>query len=330
MVGITIAGRANEAAISEKSADEGYTEMSAEEEISEKDRTDQVNNPDPVLADERPRTPTESAQSEKIQDSDSLKRRRLLDDPETRKRSQRMFSMLRGTLNKFSADLSSARPVMEARRDIDSKLQQRLLEEKQAIIESKETRRREAENARLAEEVKVKQDANSLVALHNAPFSNFLQTQATPRLFYLPAKHNEKTLALMNGSVASKDVEKVDDRVQDDENVMVMENNVDVEDGTTGDAVMADEGHENDTAMIDIPQTVAENETVTTETLQSMAENEKDVVAENVNDQNKNVNSTKSENVEASEQTVSPDHHIVNPKCTEEPENIQVAQTNDS
>ncbi|KAI5796368.1 pinin/SDK/memA/ protein conserved region-domain-containing protein [Peziza echinospora] len=111
-------------------------------------------------------------------------------EEQERKRGQRLFGALLGTIGKFQQDSQSARARAGAtrRQEIEKKLEQKL---KQQNEELDERRRKETDllRARQAEEQKIFEERSMHVRHSNLRAqANFLCTKARPSLYYLPWK----------------------------------------------------------------------------------------------------------------------------------------------
>ncbi|CAG8615280.1 721_t:CDS:2 [Acaulospora morrowiae] len=127
------------------------------------------------------------------QGTEESKRPRLdTKDAEVKKRGQRIFGMLMGTLTKFKND-SQNKSEAEIKRDqIVQKTQEKLKKEHEELVnkmktEEQERRERIAREKREAEERRIK-ELRECWSAQKKNLANFLRTNAEPPLYYLPAK----------------------------------------------------------------------------------------------------------------------------------------------
>jgi len=138
-------------------------------------------------------------------------------------RNQRMFgNLLLGTLDRFRKDEGRVAPTVNAQvkkqMEIDKRLEQTKVEDRERMFQHKH----EMFEKRREEEIEIKKqrrakaiefDANEKEA-HFRRLQRFIQTQAKPPLFYLPAKHTPETEKLLDES--SKSIEALIEKLRAD------------------------------------------------------------------------------------------------------------------
>eukprot|EP00794_Sanderia_malayensis_P020232 gene20232-22209_t len=136
-----------------------------------------------------------------------LQNKSVEDDKQVKSRNRRMFGLLIGTLQQFKTDTAHKSQTDKKKEEIEKKLEQKAELEKQELSTQKEelfqTRKpkqqalrdveRKVENALLKEEI----------ACHNKPLENFIQLKSQPHIFFLPSKHTDGTLKLLEESRAT-------------------------------------------------------------------------------------------------------------------------------
>ncbi|OLL23258.1 Pinin 1 [Neolecta irregularis DAH-3] len=124
----------------------------------------------------------------------SRRRSSIFDGADERKRGQKMFGNLLGTLGKIQRESSSTKAKAGANRraEIEAKLAERLQREKEELAqkekEQNDEKRREVNREVLLSEQKMEKgimQTRHSQLLHQA---HFIQTKAEPRLYYLPWK----------------------------------------------------------------------------------------------------------------------------------------------
>jgi len=128
-------------------------------------------------------------------------------DDKTKSRNKRMFGMLLGTLQKFKDDSAQKTDKDIRREEINKKLEEAEKKEKEELS----LQRRELFTERRAKQAELnalqrKVDMAELQEewdKHGEKLSHFIMTKANPPIFYLPAKHNDKTQKLLEESTRS-------------------------------------------------------------------------------------------------------------------------------
>jgi flagellar biosynthesis GTPase FlhF len=137
--------------------------------------------------------PEMSSEVHKTQDvpMSGAKRPAFPDDQE-KKRGRRMMGVLLGTLSKFRTE---ADPAADKQRQIQTKLAEKLQEERAVLAATVERERQEKierrKEMRAAWASKVNEELEQQKILHKKLFSGFLKTEAkdgAASLYYLPAK----------------------------------------------------------------------------------------------------------------------------------------------
>ncbi|XP_068731139.1 pinin-like [Montipora capricornis] len=129
-------------------------------------------------------------------------------DDKTKSRNRRMFGvLLQGTLQKFKDKNSQKTEKDKRREEINKKLEEAEQKEKEELS----SQRRELFTERRAKqaELKILQRKVDMAELqeewdkHGEKLSHFIMTKANPPIFYMPAKHNDKTQKLLEESTRS-------------------------------------------------------------------------------------------------------------------------------
>lgn len=129
-------------------------------------------------------------------------------DDKTKSRNRRMFGvLLQGTLQKFK-DTNSQKTDKDLRRE---EINRKLEEAEQKEREELSSQRKELFTERRAKqaELRILQRKVDMAELqeewdkHGEKLSHFIMTKANPPIFYMPAKHNEKTEKLLEESTRS-------------------------------------------------------------------------------------------------------------------------------
>ncbi|KAG5461595.1 MAG: pinin/SDK/memA/ protein conserved region-domain-containing protein [Olpidium bornovanus] len=125
----------------------------------------------------------------------------LDDNPEFKKRGQRLFGLILGTLHRTEADNAKKSKMSEKRAETERRLQERLAREKeeiaQKIKEEKEARIARIEKEREEMRIRSAADAREAKRSQLRDASNFLITRTSPPLYYLPSRHVESTQAML-------------------------------------------------------------------------------------------------------------------------------------
>ncbi|KAF7727819.1 hypothetical protein EC973_007050 [Apophysomyces ossiformis] len=120
------------------------------------------------------------------------KRPRLTLNADGKKRGQRLFGVLLGTLNKFKDDSQQMSEAEKKRQEIQNKLQEKLDVEKRELAETikAERERKEEQNIALKRrrqrEAEEKRDA--IRVQQQEHLASFFKTESTPALYYRPNK----------------------------------------------------------------------------------------------------------------------------------------------
>lgn len=128
-------------------------------------------------------------------------------DDKTKSRNKRMFGILLGTLQKFKDDSSQKTEKDLRREEINKKLEEAEKKEKEELS----SQRRELFTERRAKqaELRLLQRKVDMAELqeewdkHGEKLSHFIMTKANPPIFYMPAKHSDKTQKLLEESTRS-------------------------------------------------------------------------------------------------------------------------------
>ncbi|KAJ1567019.1 hypothetical protein HK405_007486 [Cladochytrium tenue] len=125
------------------------------------------------------------------------KRPRL--DGELKRRGQRLFGVVLGTLNKAAAKSKTEADLK--REEVDRRLHDRIQQENQEVAE-KVRQETEVRRARL-QEIRAREDerraafCNLVFRNQAANLSNFLKTKTGPPIYFLPAKSNARIAAVL-------------------------------------------------------------------------------------------------------------------------------------
>ncbi|ORZ10523.1 pinin/SDK/memA/ protein conserved region-domain-containing protein [Absidia repens] len=130
---------------------------------------------------------TETTTTTEAPDSTNDKQRSSISNVHERKRGQRMFGMLMGTLDKFNKAQQQNQDQARKRQAIDTKQQERLLEEKKAIQASMLQRRQERAEKNQQRQADLDERRIKQSSLQRQKLAHYLiTTTTTPRLTYLP------------------------------------------------------------------------------------------------------------------------------------------------
>ncbi|KAI9029796.1 pinin/SDK/memA/ protein conserved region-domain-containing protein [Phycomyces nitens] len=129
------------------------------------------------------------------------KRPRLQLNTDGDQRNQRLFGVLLGTLNKFKDDSENKSDAEKKRLAIESKLQEKLANEKKEIgeeIQAEREQKQQAIEARKRQAQRALEEKRESVVLRQQKNqAHFLMTKAIPALCYLPATLTEKDTATL-------------------------------------------------------------------------------------------------------------------------------------
>ncbi|OAD69893.1 hypothetical protein PHYBLDRAFT_70450 [Phycomyces blakesleeanus NRRL 1555(-)] len=154
------------------------------------------------------------------------KRPRLQLNTDGNQRNQRLFGVLLGTLNKFKDDSENKSDAEKKRLAIESKLQEKLANEKKEIgeeIQAEREQKQQAIEARKRQAQRaLEEKRESVVLRQHKNQAHFLMTKTSPSLCYLPATLTEKDIAILEkqsnlAKVAQEEFEgRQQARTQDD------------------------------------------------------------------------------------------------------------------
>ncbi|KAG9286404.1 hypothetical protein G9A89_014570 [Geosiphon pyriformis] len=149
------------------------------------------------------------------------KRPRLnIKDGELKRRGQRMFGMILGTLTKFKNDSQNKTEAEMKREQIDQKLQKKLKKDKEELLEKMkkedQEKRDKIAKQRKEEEERRQSQLRDCWLNQQKNLANYLSTSTEPHLYYLPARlssrdletiaEQKRQLALASTSVGLLDV----------------------------------------------------------------------------------------------------------------------------
>ncbi|XP_057315466.1 pinin-like [Hydractinia symbiolongicarpus] len=126
------------------------------------------------------------------------------EDKETKSRNRRMFGLLVGTLKQFKRE-SQVKTEQEAKQEEKlSKVEEQVQKDKQdALNERRELYQTKRDKQQELRKIEFKLEMAELsveMKAHYEKFKDFIQLKSTPRVFYKPAIHNEKTEKLLEES----------------------------------------------------------------------------------------------------------------------------------
>ncbi|KAI8381169.1 pinin/SDK/memA/ protein conserved region-domain-containing protein [Radiomyces spectabilis] len=126
-----------------------------------------------------------------------------------KKRGQRLFGVLLGTLNKFKDDNEQMSETEKRRQEINQKLRERLAQEKEETAKRLQAEReaKEVEKRRLLKQREEEREFKAL--LQKEHLANFIQTRATPSLCYRPNEIPVKLLRIIDQQVEDARKERV-------------------------------------------------------------------------------------------------------------------------
>ncbi|KAG0165275.1 hypothetical protein DFQ28_008965 [Apophysomyces sp. BC1034] len=120
------------------------------------------------------------------------KRPRLALNADGKKRGQRLFGVLLGTLNKFKDDSQQMSEADKKRQEIQNKLQEKLDVEKKELAEAIKADREKKEEQNIALKRKRQREAeekrDTVIVQQQEYLANFIKTETTPALYYRPSK----------------------------------------------------------------------------------------------------------------------------------------------
>ncbi|RIA94769.1 pinin/SDK/memA/ protein conserved region-domain-containing protein [Glomus cerebriforme] len=131
--------------------------------------------------------------------TEEAKRPRLdMTNNEVKKRSQRLFGVLLGTLTKFKNESQNKTEAEIKREQIDQKLQEKLKKDHEELVEKmkreeQERKEKVAREKREAEEKRIN-DLKECWKNQKRNLANFLCTTTEPPLYYLPARLSQPML----------------------------------------------------------------------------------------------------------------------------------------
>ncbi|KAI9009791.1 pinin/SDK/memA/ protein conserved region-domain-containing protein [Gaertneriomyces semiglobifer] len=133
--------------------------------------------------------------------SPEVKRPRRTGDAQMKQRSQRLFGVLVGTLNKFKADTGHKSEKEKQREELEKRLAEKLKKEKEEISEEVK-KEREERAARIEEERKqtvaeTSKQTKEFLRNQKIHLSTYIPTKTNPPIYYLPKNHTEKTLQIV-------------------------------------------------------------------------------------------------------------------------------------
>lgn len=133
--------------------------------------------------------------------------RPVREDTQTRKRNQRMFGLLLGTLKQFKQE-SKFKSEQECKQEEKlQKVEEQVEKDKEdALRERKELFQSRRDKQKELKKVEFKLEMAELVVdlqSHYQHMKDYIQLKSTPRLFYKPKQHNKKTSKLLEDSRTS-------------------------------------------------------------------------------------------------------------------------------
>ncbi|XP_014274574.1 pinin [Halyomorpha halys] len=132
-------------------------------------------------------------------------------DNQSKARNRRMFGALLGTLQKFRQEENRLKEKEDKRAQVEKKLEEAALREKEEL----KKKRQELFSSRRQQQIEIRQLEFKLLRLKQLTewestkkhLLNFIQTKSTPKIFYLPKIHNDKSKELLEES--SKHIERM-------------------------------------------------------------------------------------------------------------------------
>lgn len=125
-------------------------------------------------------------------------------DNQSKARNRRMFGALLGTLQKFRQEENRLKEKEDKRAQVEKKLEEAALREKEEL----KKKRQELFSSRRQQQIEIRQLEYKLVRLKQLTewestkkhLLNFIQTKSSPKIFYLPKIHNDKSKELLEES----------------------------------------------------------------------------------------------------------------------------------
>eukprot|EP01102_Stenamoeba_stenopodia_P001754 TRINITY_DN11595_c0_g1_i2.p1 TRINITY_DN11595_c0_g1~~TRINITY_DN11595_c0_g1_i2.p1 ORF type:complete len:340 (+),score=123.52 TRINITY_DN11595_c0_g1_i2:85-1020(+) len=164
--------------------------------------------------DDKPKVSSTVVSVAPVSNASESKPTKTTGDETTRTRTRNLLGkLLVGTLNQFKQDISQKSEVIARREEIEHRIdekfsaerQQEMEKAKQALEEHKERANAIREILKKKEEEFQVQHLSSFWAKQEAQLSSFIKTKEGPSIYYLPAKHNDKTTALLPVKEQSKE-----------------------------------------------------------------------------------------------------------------------------
>eukprot|EP00467_Chlorarachnion_reptans_P009254 CAMPEP_0114506582 /NCGR_PEP_ID=MMETSP0109-20121206/11503_1 /TAXON_ID=29199 /ORGANISM="Chlorarachnion reptans, Strain CCCM449" /LENGTH=463 /DNA_ID=CAMNT_0001685177 /DNA_START=101 /DNA_END=1492 /DNA_ORIENTATION=- len=128
-------------------------------------------------------------------------------DKVLQKRNRRMFGFLMGHLGKAKKNLAELKKTAQAKKkkSLEEKVEARTHEMRMEVREysKKRAERKREKELKMREDILRKQREKHMMLLklriadHEKQLANFIRTKKSPGIFWLPAKHNEKTESLV-------------------------------------------------------------------------------------------------------------------------------------
>ncbi|KAJ3415176.1 hypothetical protein HDV05_005456 [Chytridiales sp. JEL 0842] len=165
----------------------------------------------------------ESNQPSKEAESEPSGQKRQKTSAADTKRGRNLFGLIRGTLNKLKETNTQKSEAAIRREQLEQRLQEKLKQENEAIAEEvkkeNELRRAKLEKQRQEEDERRQALAKDITNTQSQNLAHFLKTDTKPAMYFLPGKHNDKTLGLLNSNLEKATKSKSDEAPQDDKNV---------------------------------------------------------------------------------------------------------------
>ncbi|KAI8140593.1 pinin/SDK/memA/ protein conserved region-domain-containing protein [Fennellomyces sp. T-0311] len=140
------------------------------------------------------------------------KKPRLEMNADNKRRGQRMFGVLLGTLNKFKDDSKNKSEAEKKREEIDSKLHEKLANEKKELAEKiqadRERRERETSVLRKREQRLIEEKSDATCVQQKEHLANYIKTTASPQLYYRPKKLTDSLAKLIDEQTESARTER--------------------------------------------------------------------------------------------------------------------------
>ncbi|KAJ3196902.1 hypothetical protein HK101_007267 [Irineochytrium annulatum] len=130
-----------------------------------------------------------------------------LDDTQSKKRGQRMFGVLLGTLSKFKETSTKKSEADLRREELEQRLQAKIQKQKEELSEKLrlegEQRRARVQAFKEEEERKRLLYTTEIKKAQALNLSRYLKTKTEPVMFFMPAKHTEATQKILEESKAA-------------------------------------------------------------------------------------------------------------------------------